>query len=135
MPEPDIIKRIRQIRAETGLSQDKFAKKIGISPGNVSSWESGIALPGALALKSIQETLGYSIDWLLTGQGSPKFFGQSNDSTADNSDLKEMTDVLKRLLNDKNRDIRSWTKIQFQKAFGEHYLITKPEDSSYDKNS
>ncbi|SDF69887.1 helix-turn-helix domain-containing protein [Sporomusa acidovorans] len=128
MTEPNIIKRIKQIRAETGLSQDKFAKKIGVSPGNVSSWELGIALPGALALKSIQETLGYSIDWLLTGQGSSKFFGESNDNIADNPDLKEMTDVLKRLLNDKNRDIRSWTKVQFQKAFGGNSSTTKPEN-------
>lgn len=128
MHHPDIIKRIKQIRGETGLSQDKFAKKIGVSPGNVSAWESGIALPGALALKSIQETLGYSIDWVLTGHGSPKFLSHSYDNIADDPDLKEMTDVLKRLLNDKNRDIRSWTKIQFQKAFGGSSSITKPEN-------
>ena len=125
MSDSDIIQRIKQIRAETGLSQNKFAKKIGVSSGNVSSWELGAALPGALALKSIQETFGYSIDWLLTGQEPIHISGQEKGTSSKDADLKEMTDVLKQLLNDKNRDMRSWTKVQFQKAFGEYYSSNK----------
>ena len=74
MSASDIIHRLKQLRAEAALSQDKLAKKIGVSSGNVSSWESGNALPGALALKSIRENLGCSIDWLLTGEGSAPDF-------------------------------------------------------------
>ncbi|VBB06476.1 Hypothetical protein LUCI_1708 [Lucifera butyrica] len=127
MPGSDIIKRIKQIRAEAGLSQERLAKRIGVSPGNVSSWESGAALPGALALKSIHENLGYSIDWLLTGTGPSTLDStrQPNDKLKNDLDLKEMTDVLKRLLKDENADIRSWTKIQFEKAFGEYYPVKK----------
>jgi transcriptional regulator with XRE-family HTH domain len=112
-----IVERIKQIRKETGLSQDKFAKKIGVSSGNVSAWESGKALPGALALKSIHENLGCSIDWLLTGHSSQNGLGE----IALDQDFKEMTDVLKRLLENENPDMRGWTKVQFKKTFGAHY--------------
>ena len=122
MSNADIIQRIKQIRAETGLSQSKFAQKLGVSSGNVSSWELGTALPGAMALIAIRETFGYSIDWILTGQNPTHILDQSSSF---DPVLKEMTDVLKQLLNDGNRDMRSWTKIQFQKAFEEYYPFKK----------
>lgn len=120
MSNADIIQRIKQIRAETGLSQSKFAQKLGVSSGNVSSWELGTALPGATALIAIRKTFGYSIDWILTGQNPTHILGQNS---AFDPVLKEMTDVLKQLLNDENRDMRSWTKVQFQKAFEEYYPV------------
>jgi transcriptional regulator with XRE-family HTH domain len=64
----DIVERIKQIRRDTGLSMEKFSKALGIaSSGNISAWESGKSLPGALALRAIHDTFGYSIDWILTG--------------------------------------------------------------------
>lgn len=64
----DIRGRIKEIRVKTGLSMKKFAELIGVTDGNISAWESGRALPGAIALKSIHEKLGYSVDWILTGE-------------------------------------------------------------------
>jgi transcriptional regulator with XRE-family HTH domain len=67
----DIIERIKHVRQETGLSMEKFSKALGIpSSGNISAWESGRALPGALALKAIHDVFGYSVDWILTGKSS-----------------------------------------------------------------
>ncbi len=120
----EIIERIKQIRKEAGLSQDKFAKAIGVSSGNVSSWESKKALPGALALRSIHENLGYSIDWLLTGK-IPSSFKQPTISTESDQDLKEMTTVLEQLLKNDNPDIRGWAKVQFKKTFKEYYPVSE----------
>lgn len=71
MDNAEIVERLKQIRKETGLSMDKFSKALGIqSSGNISAWESGRALPGAVALKAIHDIFGYSIDWILTGNCS-----------------------------------------------------------------
>lgn len=71
MDNAEIVERLKQIRKETGLSMDKFSKALGIqSSGNISAWESGRALPGAIALKAIHDVFGYSVDWILTGNNS-----------------------------------------------------------------
>lgn len=68
MNNTEIVERLKLIRKNTGLSMDKFAKELGIPSGsNISAWESGRALPGALALKAIHDVFGYSVDWILTG--------------------------------------------------------------------
>lgn len=89
MSAPDIILRLKQTRIQADLSQDRLAKKIGASPGNVSSWESGNALPGALALKAIREKLGCSIDWLLTGEAT--------DATGENPSHHELIQLFDQL--------------------------------------
>lgn len=113
----EIINRIKQIRKETGLSQEKFAKTIGVSPGNVSSWESGKALPGAIALKLIHENLGYSVNWILTGKDEK--VEKSKVEAVFDPDLKIMVDVLQNLMLSGDPDLRGWAKIQFKRAFGE----------------
>jgi len=37
VPQPDV----RAIRASTGLSQDMFARSIGVAPGTIRNWEQG----------------------------------------------------------------------------------------------
>ncbi|HBS58114.1 MAG TPA: hypothetical protein DEA44_02480, partial [Firmicutes bacterium] len=64
-----IAERLKAIRKKAGLSQANFAKALGISQGNVGTWETGKSLPGALALKAINQKFDYSIDWILTGKG------------------------------------------------------------------
>jgi transcriptional regulator with XRE-family HTH domain len=116
-----ITERIKQIRRETGLSQEKFAITLGVSPGNVSSWESKNVLPGAIALKSMHEKLGYSVDWILTGKGLQDSPEQIKSKTIPDQDLEKMIAVLRRLMENDNPDIRGWAKVQFKKTFKEHY--------------
>lgn len=61
---------LRQLRAESDISQGKLAKSIGVSGGNVSSWESGESKPGYTALCSLAQFFGVSADYLL--EISPK---------------------------------------------------------------
>jgi DNA-binding transcriptional regulator YiaG len=53
----DIAGLIRQIRERTGLSQEKFAAKLGVTFPTVSRWENGRAKPSPLALKQIENLL------------------------------------------------------------------------------
>ena len=111
----EIIARLKELRAKTGLSQAKYAQLIGVSPGNISSWESGGSLPGALALKNITKKLGCSADWILTG-AEPEPQTQKVEAIFD-PDLKRMVDVLKELMESDNQNLRGWAIIQFENAF------------------
>ena len=112
----EIIERLKELRARTGLSQAKFAQLIGVSPGNISAWESGGSLPGALALKNITKNLGCSADWILTGVEQTPPETQKIEAVFD-PDLKRMIDVLKELMESDNPHMRSWAIVQFENAF------------------
>ncbi len=64
--------RIREARARRGLSQTKLAQLLGIPPQNVSDWERGVVTPSSKNLKKLAEVLEVSLDWLITGKGSPE---------------------------------------------------------------
>ena len=52
---------IRELRTRMGLSQDKFARKIGVTQVTVYNWEKGRTEPSELAqnyLKLLREQLG-----------------------------------------------------------------------------
>jgi transcriptional regulator with XRE-family HTH domain len=59
-------RRIRQLRG-FDVTQDEFAKKLGISQSQLSKYERGTVAPPADVLIRIKEQLRVSIDWLLTG--------------------------------------------------------------------
>jgi len=53
-----------------GLKQVPLAEAIGASQPSVSAWLSGKSLPHADQLLAISRSLGVTVDWLLTGQGT-----------------------------------------------------------------
>lgn len=62
--------RLALVCAREGLNQSEFALRIGVSPGFVSDILRGNKRPGCEFLSSLRQSLGVSIDWLLTGKGS-----------------------------------------------------------------
>lgn len=56
---------LKNLRAKSGLSQGQLAKNLGVSPGNVSDWESGKTKPGYAALSSLARFFEVSADYLL----------------------------------------------------------------------
>lgn len=60
---PVFAERFLQLRGQ--LSQEEFAKKVGLSRPTVSFYESGERLPDALKLRQIAEKCQVSADWLL----------------------------------------------------------------------
>jgi transcriptional regulator with XRE-family HTH domain len=50
------------------LTQEEFARRIGITQGHLSALERGAKEAGASVLLAISREFGVSVDWLLTGQ-------------------------------------------------------------------
>lgn len=61
----NIGKRIKQLRKENDLTQEKLADYLGISYKSVSKWETGITFPDLSMIVPISKLLGVSTDELL----------------------------------------------------------------------
>jgi transcriptional regulator with XRE-family HTH domain len=55
--QPEIGILIRELRLETGLTQEKFGASLGVSYPTVSRWENGVAKPSPLAIQKIEKRL------------------------------------------------------------------------------
>jgi len=51
----NIPRLIRELRELTGLTQEKFAAKLGVTYPTINRWENGRAKPSPLALKQIED--------------------------------------------------------------------------------
>jgi transcriptional regulator with XRE-family HTH domain len=61
--------RIRLARQRAGLSAAELARKLGVSRGAVSQWETDIAAPADRNLRNMARLLGVATEWLQTGRG------------------------------------------------------------------
>lgn len=61
--------RIKYIRKKEGLSQQKFADKLGIARGNIAAYEVGKNAPSDAVISLICSKFNVNKDWLLTGKG------------------------------------------------------------------
>jgi transcriptional regulator with XRE-family HTH domain len=55
--QADIPRLVRELRERTGLTQEKFAAKLGVTFPTINRWENGRARPSPLALKQIDDLL------------------------------------------------------------------------------
>ena len=53
----DIPRLVRALRERTGLTQEKFAAKLGVTYPTINRWENGRAKPSPLALRQIEDLL------------------------------------------------------------------------------
>lgn len=55
---------------ENGFKPSKlaFSRFVGVTQGAMQKWEKG-TIPSATVLKTIHDKLGFSYDWLITGEG------------------------------------------------------------------
>ena len=63
----DVGKRVRVLRG-FDVTQDEFARRIGVSQSYLSAVERGKGEIGAEVLLAISREFGTSIEWLLTGK-------------------------------------------------------------------
>jgi transcriptional regulator with XRE-family HTH domain len=61
-------RRVRELRGFY-VTQEEFARRIGISQSHLSTLEHGEVEPGAEIMLRISKEFGKSIEWLLTGEG------------------------------------------------------------------
>jgi len=57
LKQPQVGRFIRELRQHTGLTQEQFGKKIGVSYETVSRWENGKMQPSSLALRQIEQVM------------------------------------------------------------------------------
>lgn len=70
--------RIKKIRKELDLTQQKFADKLGVKRNTVGQWECGINAITDQVITSICREFNVNEDWLRTGQGE-MFIKQTRD--------------------------------------------------------
>lgn len=56
---------LKNLRAQKNITQEMLAKEIGVSQGNIASWETGITKPGYDALRKLSRYFNISADTLL----------------------------------------------------------------------
>lgn len=64
--------RIARIRKSRNISQEKLAKRLGVSRSSIEGWENGSARPRTDLLFKLAEALGCSADELFTGTEEQK---------------------------------------------------------------
>ena len=61
--------RISAARDAIGMTEKDLARRLGVTPKTLQSWESDTAEPRANKLQMLAGLLNVSIKWLLTGEG------------------------------------------------------------------
>ena len=61
----DFQDRLKSERKRSGLTQDEFGKKFGLSKQAISSYENGISYPNPDMLKAFAKFFDISVDYLL----------------------------------------------------------------------
>lgn len=65
MDMEQIGKRIKEIRTENGLSQEKFGALLSVSQDTISLWEKGKSVPTTEFLIAIATKFDVSVDYIL----------------------------------------------------------------------
>ena len=55
--DSDVSATVRTFRSQLGLTQERFAAKVGVTWSTVNRWENGRGKPSPLALQQIHEFL------------------------------------------------------------------------------
>ena len=60
-----LAERIKTLREQAGMSQEKLAKRLGITRSSVNAWEMGISVPTAAKLVELSLFFHVSTDYIL----------------------------------------------------------------------
>lgn len=86
--------RLRQARESAGMTQRDFAKKLGAGLTSWQDYEAGRNMPGGQVFEALCR-LGYSADWLLTGEGDMMRGGRGPSADYKPVDVALLTKALK----------------------------------------
>ena len=93
--------RIKKLRKELDLTQQEFADRIGISRGNIATYETRDGSPGSSVINLICREFNVSKEWLRTGEGEMFVERTRDDELAAFMDellAEESTDFRRRLV-------------------------------------
>jgi len=123
--------RIRQVRKAQSLTQQAFAKKIGITQGFFAGIENGRYKPDVEILSRISTNFNIDLHWLLTGEGE-MFLDESKKVVPIEDIPKEkMKTWIDEFWQNASEDEKAWLRIEFQRAFPEFkdWLIKKQREA------
>lgn len=109
--------RLRDLRKNTGYTQEKFAEKIGIKRNTLANYETGRNEPIDAVIFSICREFNVNEDWLRTGQGDmfiqldkedeiTKWLGSLMKPDDDNEFIRKFVHMLSKL------DISDWETLE-----------------------
>lgn len=114
--------RIRKIRADTKLTQEKFAEKLGLKRNTIATYEIGKSVPIDAVVLSICREFNINEQWLRTGEGE-MFEKQNNAAVAKAAQLLGKKDPIFEAfietyadLSPSDRDILLKTSMKFLKS-------------------
>lgn len=87
-----MLQRIIQLREDEGLSQEKFAQKIGLSRNFINQVENGKRNFSDRTISDICEKFNIDENWLRTGEGKKEAHITSDDRYASNLGKLQRTD-------------------------------------------
>ncbi len=73
-------RRIARLRVSHGMTQERLAREMSVTPQSVSKWENDVCAPDISGLPRLSRLLGTSIDELLCGSGGTD--GQAGEKCA-----------------------------------------------------
>lgn len=90
--------RIKFLRVALKLTQDSFARELGLKGSIISLWEHGERVPSTQAILAICQTFHVSREWLLTGVGE-MFEEREEKKLSEFTDDEIYTESMRRLFN------------------------------------
>lgn len=120
--EAEAIERLRIAREKLGMSQRKLAKEVGCSETSWVNYETGKSLPGFKILQGLS-ALGIDMDWLFTGEGTPKRTGKQLDQEL----LETIISLLEQRLDQVNKRLPPDVKATVIK---EIYILMSDDEES-----
>ncbi len=78
--------RLKQLRKELGLSQEKFGEKIGVKTSSIGNWESGVRPIPNVRIFQICQIFKARQDWLENGLGEP--FAQGDEPKVNDAEAR-----------------------------------------------
>ena len=71
--------RIKKIRSNAGLTQEKFAERLGLKRNSVANYEIGRNIPLDAIINSICREFNINEEWLRTGNGEMYCYSSADD--------------------------------------------------------
>ena len=103
-------RRIRRLRLECGLSQEEFAKKIGVPVEKVISWENASSKPDIDTIKIMSEIFDKEVDYIIYGSHrSNDYFDKAIDIHANHPNMHSHLHHEKRRRSKSNRMLMTGT--------------------------
>ncbi|MFK7941022.1 MAG: multiprotein-bridging factor 1 family protein [Roseovarius sp.] len=113
--------RLSGAREDLGMSQEVFAKRLGVKIKTLKAWEDDLSEPRANRLSIMAGMLNVTLRWLLTGEGDGPGDPEAGDLSPDVNvlmdefrDLQNQLAITSERLNRLERQLRSTLKVEAQ---------------------